>query len=617
MSLLKNKNFAFSALASGITISGTSLTVTSGEGSKFPSTGYFMCAIWGNAYSSPGEDTNREIVKMTLTGSDTFAITRAQEGSTAKAWSSGDNIALVLSAGKVDELEDVIQSGKLNYAIASGTNAYTAVFDPAITSYVSGNLVKVKFTNASTGVVTFACNALGLKKVYGRSGNIYINLGSGDIIAGMIGILIYDSTLDGGGGGWIFSSFNKDKLYEDLHANNKDITNLNDITSMIDIDSMTDINSMNDIVSMNDITSMVDIDSMHDIVSMNDITSMRDIGTSRNITFTGTLNSISTTIFNYLSGLTSNIQTQLNNLSTALGFGIPIGMLGTWPVETPPAKWLIRDGSAKSITTYHKLHLVLQGAYGLDSGEVFTSDFSTNTFTKAAHGRSNGDIIWLTSSNNDLPLGLTIKTDYYIINKTNDTFQVSLTLGGSVVNFTDNGSGTHYYHTSFLLMDALGYFPRYWDNNKGIDIGAEQNITGDLNSNTTINNIASTSNLEVGMSITGTGIPNNTTITSIYSATIIIISQAATITSTGVSLSCSNRSDRGDGTIGDYVGTLQQDENKSHTHQQYGYGSIHTGGLGGSARDCSTSRNMPTAPTGGLDSRGKNRSENPIIYAGV
>ena len=60
-------------------------------------------------------------------------------------------------------------------------------------------------------------------------------------------------------------------------------------------------------------------------------------------------------------------------------------------------------------------------------------------------------------------------------------------------------------------------------------------VTGNTNSSTTISNLSSTTNIAIGMNITGSGIPASTTVTSI-SGSSITISNAATATATGVSL---------------------------------------------------------------------------------
>ena len=58
-------------------------------------------------------------------------------------------------------------------------------------------------------------------------------------------------------------------------------------------------------------------------------------------------------------------------------------------------------------------------------------------------------------------------------------------------------------------------------------------FTGDTNSSTSITNVSSVTGLDIGMSITGTGIPDGTVITAIV-ATTLTISIAATATSAGV-----------------------------------------------------------------------------------
>lgn len=77
---------------------------------------------------------------------------------------------------------------------------------------------------------------------------------------------------------------------------------------------------------------------------------------------------------------------------------------------------------------------------------AFTSAHATNIFTSNAHGLQNGDLVQLTTSGADLPAGLAISTDYYIIGRTVNTFQFSLTPGDSAVDITDDGSGTHTFH---------------------------------------------------------------------------------------------------------------------------------------------------------------------------
>lgn len=66
--------------------------------------------------------------------------------------------------------------------------------------------------------------------------------------------------------------------------------------------------------------------------------------------------------------------------------------------------------------------------------------------------------------------------------------------------------------------------------------GGNASTTGDLNSSTSITNVASLSGIVAGQSVTGAGIPDGTTVTVVTPPSTLTISQAATVTNTGVSL---------------------------------------------------------------------------------
>jgi microcystin-dependent protein len=67
-----------------------------------------------------------------------------------------------------------------------------------------------------------------------------------------------------------------------------------------------------------------------------------------------------------------------------------------------------------------------------------------------------GDIVQLTNSGGALPSGFAAATVYYVIEATTTTFKLSLTYGGSAVNGTTNGTGTHTVHNKFQLPDVRG-----------------------------------------------------------------------------------------------------------------------------------------------------------------
>lgn len=89
----------------------------------------------------------------------------------------------------------------------------------------------------------------------------------------------------------------------------------------------------------------------------------------------------------------------------------------------------------------------LQRTFAAESGTAFTTDFTTDYLTSTGHGLSNGDRV-MVYSGTTLPAPLAANTVYFVVNKTTDTFKLSLTSGGSAIDLTDNGTGTHYWHAA-------------------------------------------------------------------------------------------------------------------------------------------------------------------------
>ena len=116
-------NNAFSTLASGINTSVTSITVGSGHGALFPSianSNYFYATLIDTS-------NNLEIVKCTARSSDVLTVVRAQESTTARAYSSGDRIELrVTGAGLTDVVTTAAASAT---ASANSASAAAASFD--------------------------------------------------------------------------------------------------------------------------------------------------------------------------------------------------------------------------------------------------------------------------------------------------------------------------------------------------------------------------------------------------------------------------------------------------------------------------------------------------------
>ena len=101
-------NNAASTLASSILIGATSLTVATGTGALFPTltgSNFFYCTLQNTA------GTTIEIVKVTARSTDTFTLVRAQEGTSASAFSTGDKVELRLTAGEINLLFSGVAQG--------------------------------------------------------------------------------------------------------------------------------------------------------------------------------------------------------------------------------------------------------------------------------------------------------------------------------------------------------------------------------------------------------------------------------------------------------------------------------------------------------------------------
>jgi hypothetical protein len=101
------KNNAYSTLASTITDVATSISLAAGTGSRFP------VISGGDYFYATLIDTsnNLEVVKVTARSTDTLTVVRAQDGTTARAYSSGSRIELRITAALIQDIRDGITPG--------------------------------------------------------------------------------------------------------------------------------------------------------------------------------------------------------------------------------------------------------------------------------------------------------------------------------------------------------------------------------------------------------------------------------------------------------------------------------------------------------------------------
>lgn len=113
----KAVNNATSTLAAGITAVATSLSVATSQGDRFP----IITAPDYTYLTIENAGGLREVVKVTArtAGADTMTIVRAQDATTARAWSSGDVVDLRLTAVTVTEAFDHISDTSAAHAASA------------------------------------------------------------------------------------------------------------------------------------------------------------------------------------------------------------------------------------------------------------------------------------------------------------------------------------------------------------------------------------------------------------------------------------------------------------------------------------------------------------------
>lgn len=185
MALLIENN-AYSRLAASLAAAGTSLTVETGTGDRFP------IAIAPNYFKLTLQDAanNIEIIKVTAraASSDSLTIERAQEGTTARAWNIGDIVELRLTAGVTAPLQVLEEAdtaalirGKIDVPTRTGGDA-TGTWGISITGnaasvtngvYTIGNQtingIKTFSELTATGQLNFSAGVTGFIEFVNRS----------------------------------------------------------------------------------------------------------------------------------------------------------------------------------------------------------------------------------------------------------------------------------------------------------------------------------------------------------------------------------------------------------------------------------------------------------------
>lgn len=188
--LVQFSNNALSRLAANVTSSGTSISLTPGEGSKFPTltgTQYFMATL------IKGDGTT-EIVKVTARSSDTLTIVRAAEPvggvSVAYAFTAGDRVEQRLTSGALGGELDRLDAAALLGAVNKSAN-YTVL---------ASDISTLLRTSTASGTITITLPAIStltddfdviIAKVSGDANTIAVTRSSTDTINGAAVYTLY------------------------------------------------------------------------------------------------------------------------------------------------------------------------------------------------------------------------------------------------------------------------------------------------------------------------------------------------------------------------------------------------------------------------------------------
>ena len=161
----QHKNLAIATVTTATGAAGTTLGVGAGEGARFPAVP-FNATVW--PFDMAPDPTTAEVVRVTARTGDSLTITRAQEGTTARAIIVGDFVAATITAKSLTDIESGTNFPLLTTlgAVTAPTHASAAatplVLAPAGTErgrlHVSGGFSWGGTTDPGAGALSVAGN---------------------------------------------------------------------------------------------------------------------------------------------------------------------------------------------------------------------------------------------------------------------------------------------------------------------------------------------------------------------------------------------------------------------------------------------------------------------------
>jgi microcystin-dependent protein len=187
---------------------------------------------------------------------------------------------------------------------------------------------------------------------------------------------------------------------------------------------------------------------------------------------------VGTTATQTLTNKTINLEAASNTITGRLAStsgGTPAGVISQYAGSSAPAGYLLCQGQSESTTLYADLFNAIGYTYGGSGGSFNIPDLRTRipvgrsnavslgtatisiaspaVVTDSNHGLSNGQVVYFTTTGT-LPTNITANTRYFVRSAAANTFSISATQTGALINTSGTQSGTH---TLFSAnFDAMG-----------------------------------------------------------------------------------------------------------------------------------------------------------------
>ena len=190
-------NNASSTLAAGISVGATSLTVFGGEGVKFPAPVAPDFTLVTLYQKSGTTEINHEIVKVTARTGDALTIVRAQEGTAARAFNSGDAVELRWTAGAANMVgADTTGTGNLVRA-NSPTLVTPALGTPSalVGTNITGTAAGLSIGGNAATATTATANVLNDAGAMGIGSFVFATYGGGGVGTGITGGSTYSGSV--------------------------------------------------------------------------------------------------------------------------------------------------------------------------------------------------------------------------------------------------------------------------------------------------------------------------------------------------------------------------------------------------------------------------------------